>query len=200
MKHKQSLFFNTAKTVLFFLLCGGLLTACLPSSPAGPSRGERKKMFTLDGADGGWEGYSLSASDAKAGFGQPGALAVPQLPFAVSDTLLQSRTGLRPYILLRLPSADYDFLLLGAKSYEAWFPGLLKSWAQSGREGLVIDLSAGKAADQSVLQLTAPGLDNPVPLMLLWDDAAEKRAGFYTQLLQSLTTIQCENLRSGKCN
>lgn len=156
-------------------------------------------MFTLDAADGNWEGYSLSTSGAKAGSGQPGVAGVPTLPFAVSDTLLQQGGSLHPYILLRLSSADYDFLLLGANTYEAWFPGWLKSWSQSGREGLVIDLSTGKATGQSAFRLTAPGLDNPVPLMLLWDDAGEKRAAFYTGLLQSLTAIQCENLQSGKC-
>lgn len=198
MKHKQSIFFSTAKTGLLFLLCGSLLTGCLPSSPAGPSRGDRKKMFTLDGTDGSWEGYSLSASDAKAGIGQPGAVAVPPLPFALSDTLLQQGSGLHAYVLLHLPSADYDFLLLGARNYEPWFPGWLKSWPQTGREGLMIDLSAGNATGRSVFQLTAPGLDNPIPLVLLWDAAGEKRAGFYTQLLQSLTTIRCENIQSGE--
>ena len=196
MKHKQSLFFNTAKNVLFFLLCSSFLIGCLPSSPSGPSRGERKKMFTLDGADVNWEGYSLSTSGAKAGT----SVGVPQLPFTVSDTLLQQRTGLQPYILIRLSSADYDFLLLGAKNFEAMLPGWLKNWQQTGREGLVIDLSAGKAAEQSVFQLTAPGLNNPVPLVLLWDAAGEKRAAFYTGLLQSLTAIQCENGQSGKCH
>jgi hypothetical protein len=200
MKHKQFSFFNTIKTGMLFLLCGGLLTGCLPSSPGGSSRGERKKMFTLDGTDGLWEGYSLSASGAKAGSGQPGMADVPMLPFTVSDTLLQQSAGLHPYVLLRLSSADYDFLLLGAKNFEAWLPGWLKSWSQTGREGLMIDLSAGKATGRSVFRLTAPGLDNPVPLVLLWDDAAEKRAGFYTGLLQSFTTIQCENLQSEKCN
>ena len=198
MKHKPSLFFSTAKTVVFFWLCSGLLTACLPSSPS--SRPERKKMFIPDGTDGLWEGYSLTAPGGKTGTGQPGSVTVPQLPFAVSDTLLQGSAGLQPYILLRLSSADYDFLLLGAKNYEAWFSGWLKSWPQTGREGLIIDLSAGKATGRSAFRLTAPGLDSPVPLLLLWDDAAEKRAGFYTGLLQSLTAIQCENGQPGKSN
>lgn len=161
-------------------------------------------MFTLDGADGNWEGYSLSGSGAKpgpgvkdgpgfqAGTGQPAAVGFPSLPFALSDTLLQQGAGMHAYVLLRLPSADYDFLLLGAKSYEAWFPGWLKSWPQTGREGLMIDLSAGKATEHSVFRLTAPGLDNPVPLVLLWDDAGQARAAFYTQLLQSITTINAQ--------
>ena len=199
MKHKRSLFFDTAKTVMLFLLCSGLLVSCLPSSPAGQSRGERKKMFTLDGTDGSWEGYSLSPSGAKAGTGQPGAsVSVPPLPFVLSDTLLKQGAGLHAYVLLRLPSADYDFLLLGAKNYEAWFPGWLKSWSQTGREGLMIDLSAGKATARSIFQLKAPGLDTPLPLVLLWDAAGENRASFYTQLLQGITTIQCENLSSGE--
>ena len=198
MKHKRSLLLDTAKTGILFLLCAALLTSCLPSSPAGSSRGPRKKMFTLDGTDGNWEGYSLSTPGAKAGMGQPGAVDVPPLPFALSDTLLQQGASLHTYILLRLPSADYDFLLLGARNYEAWLPGWLKSWSQTGREGLMLDLSTGKAAARSVFQLTAPGLDTPIPLVLLWDDAGEKRAGFYTQLLQSLSTIQCKNLQSGE--
>ena len=155
-------------------------------------------MLNPDAGDGSWEGYSLSAPGAKAGSRQPDGIDIPALPFAVSDTLLLQGAGLHPYVLLRLSSADYDFLLLGAKSYEAWLPGWLKSWSQTGREGLVIDLSAGKATGRSAFQLRAPGLDNPVPLVLLWDDAGEKRAGFYTGLLQSLTSIQCENLGSGE--
>ena len=198
MIHKQSFIFSTARTVMLFLLFGGFLTACLPAAPS--SRGGRKKMLTLDGADVNWEGFSLSTSGAKTGSGKPGVAGFPTLPFAVSDTLLQQGGSLHPYVLLRLPAADYDFLLIGANTYEAWFPGWLKSWSQTGREGLVIDLSAGKATGQGAFRLTAPGLDNPVPLMLLWDDAGEKRAAFYTGVLQSFTAIQCENLGSGKCN
>ncbi|TDW96268.1 hypothetical protein [Dinghuibacter silviterrae] len=189
MKHIQALSFDTAKFVVLLLVCISLSPGCLPS-PAGPSRAPRKKMFTLDETDGLWEGNSLTSPGSRL----PNAMVAPSLPFAMSDTLLQGRAGMEPYVLLRMPSADVDFLLLGAKNYEAWFPGWLKSWSQTGRQGLVIDLSSGKATGRTTFQLSAPGLDSPVPLVLLWDDASGQRAGFYTQLLQSLTTIECKNL------
>lgn len=216
MQYKQTRFSVTVKTVTLFLLCGGLLASCLPSSPGRSHGGDRKKMLNLDDATGDWEGYSLTAPEAQhgaipspalgaipgtqqsaatqPGTDQPGAPAFPPLPFALSDTLLQRGAAIQTYMLLRLSSADYDFLLLGAKNYEAWLPVWLKSWPQTGREGLIIDLSAGKATSQIAFQLTAPGVDNPVPLVLLWDAPAEKRAGFYSQLLQGLTTIRCESL------
>jgi len=196
MQNKQPHFLITAKIALLLLLCSGLVTGCMPSSPGGKQRPERKKMFTLDGTDGSWEGYSLSASRGQTGAGNPGAANVPLLPFSVGDTVMGA--GLRPYMLVRLPSADYDFLLPGAKNYEALFPGWLKNLPQTGRDGLVIDLASGKASNQSVFQLGAPGLSNAVPLILLWDTDGEKRVGFYTQLLQSFTTIRCENIQSGK--
>jgi hypothetical protein len=201
MKYKQFPSFFTVATIAIFIGCSGVLTGCLPAPGSSPTRGERKKMFTLDEPDGVWEGYSLSspvASNVRPDIytdlrhsGEPGAVAFPPLPFALSDTLLSLGAEPKSFVLLRLPAADYDFLLLGAKNYEAYFQAWLKSWSQTGREGLVIDLAAAKVSGRSVFQLTGPGLENPVPLVLLWDAASEARAGFYSQLLQSLTTINC---------
>jgi hypothetical protein len=199
MRYKQSRSFSASAALAMILLCSGLLTGCLPSPGGGSERGERKKMFTLDEGDISWEGNGLTGSASRNFSVQPGTVPFPPLPFVVSDTLFRSAAGQQSYILLRLPTADYDFLLLGAKTYESYFPGWLKAWPQTGREGLMIDLSAGKAAERSVFQLTCPGLERPVPLVLLWDAASEGRAGFYTQLLQSLTAVQCENaLERGK--
>lgn len=195
MKYKQFPSFFTVATIAIFIGCSGLLTGCLPAPGSSPTRGERKKMFTLDGADGVWEGYSLtSPSGSPVHTGDPASVAFPALPFAMSDTLLLLGTEPKPFVLLRLPAADYDFLLLGAKNYEPYFPGWLKNWSQTGREGLVIDLAAGKVSGRSNLQLRVPGLENPVPLVLLWDAGSEARAGFYSQLLESLTSIRCEGL------
>ena len=173
----------------FLLLCNSLLTGCLPASP-GSGRPERKKMFTLDQADSRWEGNRLSASGTRGGSRQSGAVVFPPLPFALSDTLLQVGGGLRPYLLVHLSSGDYDLLLLGAKTYEGYLPGWLKAWPQTGREGIIIDLSAGKPTGRDVFQFSTPDLDNPVPLVLQWDAGSEARAHFYTQLLQNLTTIK----------
>jgi hypothetical protein len=207
MKYKQS--FIVGAMMALCLMGNGLLTGCAPSSPGGPSRGERKKMFTFDQADVRWEGNGLAGSGSR-GFGAggsggtavpggaawPGGAAVPPLPFALGDTLLQKDGGSQLYALLHLPSADYDFLLMGAKIYEPYLPGWLKAWSQTGREGLVIDLSAGKATARTSFQLSGPGLEKPIPLVLCWDAASEVRAGFYTQLLEGLTAIQCSTASS----
>ena len=178
------------------LLCNGLLTGCAPTSP-GSGRGERKKMFTFDQADVRWEGNSLIGSGSRGlGPAGPGGAAVPPLPFALGDTLLQDHGGSQLYAVLHLPSSDYDLLLLGAKMYEPYLPGWLKAWPQTGREGLMIDLSAGKATARTSFQLSCPGLEKPIPLVLSWDAASEARAGFYTQLLQGLTAIQCSTASS----
>ncbi len=166
MKYKQSASFITVALVIISLLCNGLFTGCLPASPGGGSRGERKKMLIPDETAGRWEGYSLSTSDADGHGGQPVAAGIPSLPFVLSDTLFGGGPEAKPYLLLRLPTADYDFLLLGAKGYEAYLPGWLKSWSQTGREGLAIELAAGKVTGQTALQLSATGLDNPVPVVL----------------------------------
>ena len=193
MKYKQFPSFFTVATIAIFIGCSALLTGCLPAPGSSPNpRGERKKMLTVDEPDGAWEGYSLSSPSASnVQGGEPGAVAFPPLPFALGDTLLSLGAEQKSFVLLHLATADYDFLLLGAKNYEAYFPAWLKSWSQTGREGLVIDLATGNASGRSVFQLTTPGLENPVPLVLLWDAASESRAGFYTGLLQSLTTINC---------
>lgn len=154
-------------------------------------------MFTFDQADVRWEGNSLIGSGSR-GFGPvgPGEAAVPPLPFALGDTLLQKDGASQLYAALHLPSSDYDLLLMGAKIYEAYLPDWLKAWPQTGREGLVIDLSAGKATARTSFQLSGPGLEKPIPLVLCWDAASEARAGFYTQLLQGLTAIQCSTASS----
>lgn len=192
MKYKKLASFIS---VALFILGG-----CLPSSPGGGSRGDRKKMLIPDETAGRWEGYNLSASGADGRGGQPVAAGIPSLPFVLSDTLFGGGAEAKPYILLRVPTADYDFLLLGAKTYEAWFPGWIKSWSQTGRAGLAIEMATGKVTGQTAMQLSVPGLDNPVPVVLLWDAASSGRADFYTQLLQGLTTIRCENLSSGECH
>lgn len=192
MKYDSTIRCVAAVTIAVFLLGNVLLTGCAPSGGgSGGGRGERKKMFTLTQMDGLWEGNSLSPSGSH---GYSNTTVIPPLPFALSDTLL----GTHNYALLRLPVADYDLLLPFVKTYEPYFPQWLKMWQQTGREGLAINLAAGEVSGRTMLQLSGAGMEQPVPVVLFWDGLSERRAGFYTQVLQSFSTLKCEE--SGGCN
>ena len=192
MKYGSNIRFVAAATIAVFLLGNVLLTGCAPSGGgSGGGRGERKKMFTLNQMDGLWEGYSLSSSGSH---GNSTTTGIPPLPFALSDTLL----GTHNYALLSLPVADYDLLLPFVKTYEPYFPQWLKMWQQTGKEGLAINLATGKVSGSKVLQLSGAGMEQPVSVVLFFDGLSERRAGFYTQMLQSFSTLKIEE--SGSCH
>jgi hypothetical protein len=148
--------------VLFLVLAGGL-TGCLPSQGGG-GKGERKKMLNLDGQDGAWEATSLgsganfgAASFASAeSYPNKMAAAYPRLPFTLLDTTIRVGGEMADFMLLRLPTADYDYLLLAAKGFESWLPSWLNAWPQSGRHGIVIDLSGGTATQRADFQVSCP--------------------------------------------
>lgn len=180
------------KALVFCVAFSAALAGCLPSMPGG-GRPERKKMFTSDALEGEWEGSALTVA-AQTTAPRSVAFYSP-LPFTLVDTTINLNGEEADYMLLRLPTADYDYLLLAAKNYESWLPTWLAAWPQSGRHGVAIELNGGTATERADFQVTVPGLSEPIPLILFWDAHSADRAAFIAQFLQNLTTIHCEKLK-----
>jgi len=176
-------------------LAFSLMTAsCLPSGPAG-GRPERRKMLTPDALEGSWESSGLTASPRRTASGAAAGMTALALPFTLADTTILQGGEELDYMLLRLPSADYDYLLLAAKNFESWLPSWLAAWPQSGRHGVAIQLTGGTATNRTDFLVTVAGLSDPLPLILFWDANSADRAVFFTQFLQSLTAIHCEKIK-----
>ena len=177
--------------LLISLSLSFFMTGCLPAGGGGPAgKPARKKMLTSDLSVGGWEGIGLAPGS---GGNQP-APGAPTLPFYFVDTTMRIGGEETNVALLRSPSAAYDYLLLLAKGYEAWLPTWLAAWPQSGRQGFVIDLTAGAASQRVDLQVKCPGVQGAIPLVLMWNPESADRAGVIQQFLLNLTSVHCEQL------
>ena len=177
--------------LLIFLSLSVFMTGCLPGGGGPGGKPGRKKMLTADLSVGGWEGVGLAPGlDGS----RPPAPGAPALPFYFVDTTMHIGGEEMNVALLRSPSADYDYLLLLAKGYEAWLPTWLAAWPQSGRQGFVIDLTAGAASQRVDLQVKCPGVQGAIPLVLMWNPASADRARVIQQFLSGLTSVHCEQL------
>jgi len=179
-----------AAGLLIFLWLSFFMTGCLPGGGGPGGKPARKKMLTSDPSPGGWEGVSLAP---QSGGNQP-ALDAPSLPFYLMDTTMRIGGEEMNVALLRSPSADYDYLLLAAKGYEAWLPAWLAAWPQSGRQGFVIDLTVGTASQRVDLQVQCPGIQQAIPLVLMWNSGSADRARVIQQFLSGLTSVHCSQL------
>jgi hypothetical protein len=186
--------------VICSLLLSGLLPGCLPTGP-GKTPPTRKKMPAPRLSDGSWEGGgSISLDPATPSSAGMPVLSAPW-PFAMADTTIGLGNRSDDFVVLRLPSTDYDYLLLSAKNFEPLLPMWLNSWPQSGRRGIAIDLSTG-GSGLTVLRadyrLDCPAQHVSLPVVLLWDAPSAPRASLLTQFIQSLSTVRCERLQSGE--
>ena len=177
--------------LMIILWLSASMTGCMPGG-GGPGKPARKKMLTADLSVGGWEGVNLAPGSG----GSRRVLDAPSLPFYLMDTTMRIGGEETNVALLRSPSADYDYLLLFAKGYEAWLPTWLAAWPQSGRHGFVIDLTAGAASQRVDMQLQCPGLQEAIPLVLMWNPESADRARVIQQFLSGLTSVRCEQLHS----
>ncbi len=164
------------RAVTLMLIAGSILTACAPGGP--PPR----KKFPLTSLDeGGWEGRGPSVTNHRTSF-------------VYADTLITLSGKTADFLLLRLPSRDYDFLLPAIKSKESLLTNWLNYWPKLDRHGVVIDLSDDRGTQRADFQLTCPDADVSIPLILLWDETSADRSGDLIQLMQSLKTIQSRRL------
>jgi hypothetical protein len=175
---------------LILMALSFFMTGCMPGGGGPGGKPARKKMLTADLSVGGWEGLGLAPGSGES----RQALNAPALPFYLMDTTMLIGGEETNVALLRSPSADYDYLLLFAKGYEAWLPAWLAAWPQSGRQGFVIDLTTGDASQRADLQVKCPGLQEAIPLVLMWNPESADRARVIQQFLSGLTAVHCEQL------
>lgn len=176
-----------------FLLLAGYLPGCTPGPGSPGSKPARKKMLNLDTQSDGWEAYQF-ASPA------PGSAAsatsqYPPLPFALADTTIMLGGESADFYVLRVPSADFDFLLPMAKTYEPWLTAWLAAWPQMGRRGVAIDLSAGKPTRRASFQVECAAQHVSLPLVVFWDEASANRVSNLTNFMQSLSTVSCKSVQ-----
>jgi hypothetical protein len=182
---------TTFLSLIVFLLITFGYSACMPSnSPT--SRPGRKKMLDMTAGSNGWEVYGFARPENEELLQQA---TTPPLPFSLSDTSLLLRGERSDFLLLRVPSAEFDLLLPAAKPYESMLSAWLSSWPQLGRTGVVIDLSLGKASHRTNLQIVCDAQRISLPLVLLWDDASATRVEYLKSFIQNLSSIHCENLQ-----
>ena len=182
---------RTVMAAFLFLLIAGSLPGCMPGpgSPAG--RPARKKMLNLDARSDGWDAYYF-ASPAP-GIAASATNQYPPLPFALADTTIMLGGDNAQFFVLRVPSADLDFLLPMAKTYEPWLSAWLAAWPQMGRRGVAIDLSAGKATKRAGYQVECAAQHVSLSLVVLWDEASANRVTNFTNFMQSLSTVSCKS-------
>jgi hypothetical protein len=178
---------------ILFLLFAGSLPGCMPGpgSPAG--KPPRKKMLSLDAQGDGMEAYQLTSPAP--GEGVLATKLYPPLPFALADTTIAFGGDNADFYVLRIPSAQFDFLLPMVKTYEPWLSAWLSAWPQMGRRGVAIDLSAGKATRRAIYQVESAAQHVSIPLVVLWDNASADRVTYLTNFMQSLSTVHCESVQ-----
>lgn len=188
MKHRN------LKTAFLFLLVACAMSSCAPGGGGSPtSKPARKKMLNMSSGDNGWDAFSMAPNGAQGA--TAGSISYPPLPFALADTVISMGGDNADFYILRIPSSNMDFLLPMVMSYEPWLAGWINAWPQLGRQGIVIDLSAGKVTHRTTLKVEAVAQQINIPLVLLWDKDSESRAAYLTKSIQSLKTLRCENLQ-----
>ena len=181
------------KTVLCYLFLSGCLAGCLPGPGSPTQRPQRKKMLNEALTGGNFEGISLTSPTM--GGSQNGMPAMPPLPFVLTDSIIGLGGQNADFLVLRVPSTQFDFLLPMAQMYEPYLTSWLNAWPRLGRKGVAIDLTVGGQPTQRAnFELSYASQQLSFPLVILSDAGSATRVELLTKFMSSLNSVRCEKL------